>query len=187
MPPLDKKGKGWQLMVDSWEMVKKEKMTMNEYDKLVLDLKDQQKKLPGLAMSSLKCHDICKILDLMHGLPTTEFAAWLVEIRCSFGHSELNETNIRLTLDYLLVLTKKLVTDELPPKAQPISLQVESMWEHGPVTHKGMDYRLTGKPDYTVWYGETETMAASLVVVEAKTEMQADSGIGKCVGYMRMV
>lgn len=107
----------------------------------------------------------------------------LEQIQRAFGDSETNEAVNRFTLNHLLVFAHNHTT-ESKQRGQKINLQVEKQWSFGPVKYKGTKCILSGKPDYCVWYGQKEEVAVSVVVVEAKTEESATTGVAQTLAYM---
>ncbi|KAJ5926428.1 hypothetical protein N7516_008201 [Penicillium verrucosum] len=66
-------------------------------------------------------------------------------------------------------------------------LKVYSGPRYGPVTHKGLKYDLVGRPDYSLWYGDEEDVAVSIVVVETKGGAGPSTGVSQTLGYMGYV
>jgi hypothetical protein len=108
----------------------------------------------------------------------------LEHIQHAFGGSETNEAVNRFTLNRLLVFAYNHITQQSKQRGQKINLQVEKQWSYGPVKYKGTKCILSGKPDYCVWYGQKEEVAVSVVVVEAKTEESASTGVAQTLAYM---
>ncbi|KAJ5967220.1 hypothetical protein N7501_003468 [Penicillium viridicatum] len=163
-----------------------------------------QSELPTIAISSLNFGDVQVMLKLNHSLSNLEFrtqppvelspiyAQWLDMTRNAFGKSETNEALTRLTQNNLLVFAHNYVTSQ--PDSTPtdlhmneLHLNAEGLWRYGPVTHKGLKYDLVGRPDYSLWYGNEEDVAVSIVVVEAKGGAGASSGVSQTLGYMGCV
>lgn len=60
---------------------------------------------------------------------------------------------------------------------------MEGLYTHGPVTLKGEKVMLSGRPDYGIWYGETEELALNVLLVEAKNR-DLKAGLFQALGYM---
>ena len=95
-----------------------------------------------------------------------------------------NEAIIRLTVDMLLVYAHDIVSLRNSTAARSLCLQAESQWGYGPVERDNQRYRLVGKPDYALWYGEIEETAVNVVIVEAKRRHYASTGLPQCLAYM---
>lgn len=108
----------------------------------------------------------------------------LSKIDNATAKSAPSESNIRFTLDILLVYAHDIAMSENPARRHAISVQTEKHWAYGPVKWNKKDYRLVRKPDYAVWYGEVEETALNVVVVEAKKRHMAGTGLIQCLGYM---
>lgn len=80
----------------------------------------------------------------------------LSKIDNATAKSAPSESNIRFTLDILLVYAHDIAMSENPARRHAISVQTEKHWAYGPVKWNKKDYRPVGKPDYAVWYGEVE-------------------------------
>lgn len=100
------------------------------------------------------------------------------------SRSDANESNIRWTLSMLIVYAYDMVMSGKPSSGQVISAQTEKNWAYSPVKWLGKRYKLVGKPDYAIWYGEVEETALNIVIVEAKRRFPAPSGLVQCLAYM---
>lgn len=45
---------------------------------------------------------------------------------------------------------------------------------------------LSGRPDYSVWYGESEALCLNVLVVEAKGQIKGTNPIPQLLAYMGM-
>jgi hypothetical protein len=84
----------------------------------------------------------------------------------------------------LLVYAHDIVTSTSLTAARSLCLQAEKQWGYGPVKRAKGRYRLVGKSDYAVWYGETEEINVNVVIMEAKRRLYASTGLPQCLAYM---
>lgn len=84
----------------------------------------------------------------------------------------------------LLVFAYDIATSSKPTSGQAISAQTEKTWGYGPVKWIDKRYKLIGKPDYAIWYGEVGETAVNIVIVEAKRRYLAANGLVQCLAYM---
>ncbi|CAI7637985.1 unnamed protein product [Penicillium bialowiezense] len=68
--------------------------------------------------------------------------------------------------------------------AQPIYLQCERNYKFGPLTLDHRKVVLSGRPDYSVWYGANEALCLNVMVVEAKGQVSGTNPIPQILGYM---
>lgn len=68
-------------------------------------------------------------------------------------------------------------------RGQPINVQAEHGFLHGPVEYKGEKVILTARPDYGVWYGTNEALCLNVLIVEAK-KSDIEAGAAQALGYM---
>ncbi|KAJ5497427.1 hypothetical protein N7463_009414 [Penicillium fimorum] len=109
------------------------------------------------------------------------------KIETATSKSLPSESNTRFTLDILLIYAHDIATSGNSISGRDISVQTGKQWTYGPVRWNHKNYTLVGKPDYTVWYGESEQTALNVVVVEAKRRYFAGNGLVQCLGYMGVV
>ncbi|KAJ5928016.1 hypothetical protein N7466_006972 [Penicillium verhagenii] len=83
--------------------------------------------------------------------------------------SKSNEANIRWKLNLLLIVN------------------TEHQWSQEGLMIHGKEVRLTGRPDYAIWYGEEDELAVNVILMEAKTTNLGFADIAQTLGYMSMV
>ncbi|KAJ5964768.1 uncharacterized protein N7479_004644 [Penicillium vulpinum] len=116
-----------------------------------------------------------------------EKAEWTEKTIKAFENSDANEAMSRVILNNLLTFSHDYVTSKSDSTGHDVHLNAEGLWRYGPVTYKGAKYDLTGRPDYTLWYGTEAEVAVSVVVVEAKSGASAMSGVSQALAYMGCV
>ncbi|KAJ5888324.1 hypothetical protein N7495_008365 [Penicillium taxi] len=184
-----------------WGKANAQKTSIQDFFDAVGKLLEAQRvsQVPPLAMSKLSTNEIIKAMGLSVNvtksrefldIPGVEIRPSRItssknrmDIQSAFGLSSKNEASVRSTLNHLLVLAEKIVSAKKIKNAQLINLRVEILWDYGPVTYDNQQFRLTGKPDYTIWYGVSEGAFTGIVRVEAKNILEAESEIGQCLGY----
>lgn len=112
--------------------------------------------------------------------------------RDAFGKSGPNEALTRITLNNLLIFAHHFVTSQPSTTSSDmnmndLNLNAEGLWRYGPVMHKDTKHDLVGRPDYSLWYGNEEDVAVSVVVVEMKGVESVTSGVSQTLGYMGCV
>ncbi|KAJ5520280.1 hypothetical protein N7463_000733 [Penicillium fimorum] len=68
--------------------------------------------------------------------------------------------------------------------AQPLNVQCERGYTFGPVTLKQKRVILSGRPDSSVWYGESVAWCLIVLIVEAKGGAKGSNPIPQLLGYM---
>ncbi|KAJ5238139.1 hypothetical protein N7489_008230 [Penicillium chrysogenum] len=68
-----------------------------------------------------------------------------------------------------------------------LNLNAEGLSRYGPVIYKDTKHDLIGRPDYSLWYGNKEDVAISVVVVKTKGVESVTSGVSQTLGYMGCV
>ncbi|KXG52772.1 uncharacterized protein PGRI_080280 [Penicillium griseofulvum] len=101
---------------------------------------------------------------------SSELTSVLSKIDNATTKGAVSESNIRFTLDILLVYAHDI-----------------AMSENADLEWNKKDYRLVGQPDYAVWYGEIEETALNVVVAEAKKRHMTGTCLIQCLGYMGVV
>ncbi|KAI2702042.1 hypothetical protein DTO012A7_1007 [Penicillium roqueforti] len=159
---------------------------------------------PTIVISSLNIGDVQVLLKLTHSLDNLEFcnrtpvelspvcAEWMDMTRDAFGKSGPNEALTRITLNNLLIFAHHFVTSQPSTTSSDmnmndLNLNAEGLWRYGPVMHKDTKHDLVGRPDYSLWYGNEEDVAVSVVVVETKGVESVTSGVSQTLGYMGCV
>lgn len=89
---------------------------------------------------------------------------------------------MRWDLNASVTFAHDIATAEIAPN-KPLSVQCEKLWTIGPVSHKRKQWNLTGRPDYSVWYG-AEEVELNVVIVEAKRPLAAAEGIPQALACM---
>ncbi|KAJ5106188.1 hypothetical protein N7456_002863 [Penicillium angulare] len=107
-------------------------------------------------------------------------------IRQATGKSDTGESTIQISINMLLVYAHDAVVSSNSPGARSICIQTEKTWSY-PFIHQNKRYKLVGKPDYAVWYGEIEEIALNVVICEAKRFGHTSSGFSQCLAYMGIV
>ncbi|KAJ5464104.1 hypothetical protein N7475_007239 [Penicillium sp. IBT 31633x] len=174
------------------------KLSERDLQKLVQD-DESERNLPTLAIASLNTVQVQKMLGLqlvvndleLDNVPSVRMPSDLVNILSKIdkfsSRSDANESNIRWTLNMLLVFAYDIATSSKPTSGQAISAQTEKTWGYGPVKWIDKRYKLIGKPDYAIWYGEVGETAVNIVIVEAKRRYLAANGLVQCLAYMGIV
>lgn len=57
-------------------------------------------------------------------------------------------------------------------------------YQFGPVWLNRKKVILSGRPDYSVWYGVSEALCLNVLIVEAKGSHKATNPIAQLLGYM---
>lgn len=112
----------------------------------------------------------------------------------AFGKSVPNEALTRITLNNLLIFAHHFVTSQPGTTSSDmkmndlnLNLNAEGLWRYGPAIYKGAKYDLVGRADYSLWYGNEEDVAVSVVIVETKGTLSVSTGVSQTFGYMGCV
>lgn len=103
----------------------------------------------------------------------------------AFGHSRINEASARWIVNSVILEAYEMTTSTIK-NAQPLSVQCERGYRFGPVTLNHRKVVLSGRPDYSVWYGESEALCLNVLVVEAKGQIKGTNPIPQLLAYMGM-
>jgi hypothetical protein len=98
-------------------------------------------------------------------------------------NSPQTEALARSRLDVILLLTLAMVKERLAGKGQSMSWQSE-MYMKIRCHYDDHDRMLNGYPDYCLWYGQSREAETNLVIAEAKSKSNADSGETQLLTYM---
>ncbi|KAJ6006777.1 hypothetical protein N7451_004721 [Penicillium sp. IBT 35674x] len=134
-----------------------------------------------------KLGKLIKEKEMTHGLTEIHLVSRLRTINAILNKSAPNEANIRFKINDLLFYACLVATSQDIASVRSISLQTESPLFLPGVKHQGKKWNLNGKPDYAVWYGEVDDVAVNVVIVEAKAEGRAMTGLPQALGYMGIV
>ncbi|KAJ5819605.1 hypothetical protein N7474_005196 [Penicillium riverlandense] len=178
--------------------IERDKTEDAELLKLAKDL-EKEAPLPSLAISSLNLGDVQVILNLkfirtdpelslVPSIPLTPALNDQIELIDEvLNNSVSNEASIRWKLNALMMHAHRMATADKTASNQPISIQTESLFSMGPVVHDEQQWTLTGRPDYTVWYGNKDHVSLNVVVVEAKCQQRGLTGLPQALAYMGVV
>lgn len=100
-------------------------------------------------------------------------------IEKAFGHSRINEACARWIVNSVILDAYETTTSTIK-NAQPLSVQCERGYKFGPVTLNRQKVVLSGRPDYSVWYGESEALCLNVLVVEAETKKETKDPSSLC-------
>lgn len=108
-----------------------------------------------------------------------------------YGRADENEAVIRLTIDAILLETmaslKGVEYDQhgeettTPRKSPQMSLENPITYVYNTVEGKR---QVTGRVDYTLWYGKQNEAETNLMVVEAKAVGEVPAGRYQAISYM---
>ncbi|KAK9851169.1 hypothetical protein MYU51_010817 [Penicillium brevicompactum] len=101
----------------------------------------------------------------------------------AFGHSRINEASARWIVNSVNFEAYEMTTSTIK-NAQPLSVQCERGYRFGPVTLNHRKVVLSGRPDYSVWYGESESLCLNVLVVEAKGQIKGTNTISQLLACM---
>lgn len=104
-------------------------------------------------------------------------------IKEAIGNSRINEASARWVVDAVIHHAYKAATTDIK-NAQPLSVQCERTYQFGPVWLNRKKVILSGRPDYSVWYGVSEALCLNVLIVEAKGSPKATNPIAQLLGYM---
>jgi hypothetical protein len=104
-------------------------------------------------------------------------------IEKAFGHSRTTEAGARWIVDSIILHAYATATSSIK-NAQSLNVQCERGYNFGPVTLNRKKLILSGRPDYSVWYGESEALCLNVLIVEAKGGAKGSNPIPQLLGYM---
>ncbi|KAJ5765665.1 hypothetical protein N7520_005224 [Penicillium odoratum] len=113
--------------------------------------------------------------------------ALAVQLLCGIWESDYNSTksNEANTLEaqsgFDVCLPRSLCTSS--PLQSPTSVHKESQWSKEGLMFHGKEVKLTGRPDYTVWYGDDDDLAVNIVMMEVKATDLALTGVPQALGH----
>ena len=104
-------------------------------------------------------------------------------IEKAFGHSRINEGSARWIVESVIINAYETATSTIK-NAQPLSVQCERGYKFGPVTLNRQKVVLSGRLDYSVWYGESESLCLNVLIVEAKGQIRGTNPIPQLLSCM---
>ncbi|KGO74162.1 hypothetical protein PITC_022200 [Penicillium italicum] len=152
-------------------------------------------KFPTVAITTLSVEDVQRSLQLeldvedgeMQGVQPLPLPPLLVStlglIKEAIGNSRINDASARWVVDAVIHHAYKAATTDIK-NAQPLSVQCERTYQFGPVWLNRKKVILSGRPDYSVWYGVSEALCLNVLIVEAKGSPKATNPIAQLLGYM---
>ncbi|KAJ5251626.1 hypothetical protein N7489_002036 [Penicillium chrysogenum] len=104
-------------------------------------------------------------------------------IEQAFGRSRPTEASTRWFIDSITLHAYTTAISDLT-NARPLNIQYERTYSFGPVTLNHKRVILSGRMDYSVWYGESEALCLNVLIVEAKGGAKSKDPIPQLLGYM---
>jgi hypothetical protein len=101
----------------------------------------------------------------------------------AFAHSRTTEAAARWVVDSITLNAYATATSNIK-NAQPLNVQCERGYKFSPVTLKRKRVILSGRPNYSVWYGESEAFRLNVLIAEAKGGAKGSNPIPQLLGYM---
>jgi hypothetical protein len=86
-------------------------------------------------------------------------------------------------VDYVILNAYTTATADIKD-SQPLNIQCERNYNFGPVTFNRNEVMLSGRPDYSVWYGDN--LCLSVLVVKGTPGVKGINPITQLLGYMGM-
>ncbi|KAJ5757122.1 uncharacterized protein N7511_007304 [Penicillium nucicola] len=152
-------------------------------------------KFPTVAITTLSVEDVQRSLQLeldvedaeMQGVQPLPLPPHLMStlglIEKAIGNSKINEASARWVVDAVILHAYEAATTDIK-NAQPLSVQCERTYQFGPVILNRKKVILSGRPDYSVWYGESEALCLNVLILKAKGPPKATNPIAQLLGYM---
>ncbi|KAJ6152247.1 hypothetical protein N7497_006566 [Penicillium chrysogenum] len=180
-----------KLVVKDYLDRKVDEIQLRKTAKEVDEASQQYKTIP---ISSLSLEEAVKVLKLEHDdkeselkhISPVQLPPHLVEtlalIKRASGSSTPTEASIRWVIDALLLHAHSIASSHVP-YAQPINVQTERLYKHGPVRLNHRKVMLSARLDYGLWYGDNEAVCLNVLVVEAK-KTDLEGGVAQALGYM---
>ncbi|KAJ5926539.1 hypothetical protein N7516_008312 [Penicillium verrucosum] len=159
------------------------------------ELNAQSKQYKTVPISDLSLKEVEKCLRLEFDSKDTEMkdvqplplpprlVSTLGLIERTFGHSRINEASARWIVDSVIINAYETATSTIR-NAQPLNVQCERGYKFGPVTLNRQKVVLSGRPDYSVWYGESESLCLNVLIVEAKGQIRGTNPIPQLLAYI---
>jgi hypothetical protein len=90
---------------------------------------------------------------------------------------------VRSRLDLILLQTLGFAKEARIVNSQPVSWGCEThFFKTARFGRQRM--KLSGRPDYALWYGDQENLETNLVIVEAKAPEEIGRGVNQLLAYM---
>lgn len=168
---------------------------IDDLNRKIDELEEQSKRYKSVRMSEMSLKNVQQCLHLQLDEHDTEmkdvqslllplnFVTTLGLIEKAFGHSRTTEASARWVVDSIILNAYATATSNIK-NAQPLNVQCERGYNFGPVTLNRKRVMLAGRPDYSVWYGESEALCLNVLIVEAKGGAKASNPISQLLGYM---
>ncbi|OQE95623.1 hypothetical protein PENNAL_c0002G09025 [Penicillium nalgiovense] len=185
-------------LLDKLKLVVKDyldrKVDETQLRKTAEEVDEASQQYKTISISSLSLKEVVKVLKLKLDDKDSEFkhvspvqlppilVGTLALIESASSRSPSTEASIRWVINALLLNAHRIASSHVP-YAQPINIQTERPYKHGPVCLKREKVILSARPDYGIWYGDNETVYLNVLVVEAK-KTDHESGVAQALGYM---